>query len=168
MRLADIRKASYRRNSYWVRGGAEGPRSGVQCTQFASYPEVIKVLVVDDHPDVRLSFGFMLQSLGCQVAEAPGGRDALNHLATHRTDLVLTDLNMPGMDGIVLIETIRQRPVPHPKIIAVSGSSDLGYDNIQEAATSVGADAVLAKPISREQLLLAIRQLMGERRKKPR
>jgi two-component system response regulator GlrR len=128
---------------------------------------VLRILVVDDRPDVRLSFGFMLQAIGYQVLEASGGREALRHLAKDRVDVVLTDLSMPDMDGLALIEMIRRGPTPHPKLIAVTGSFD-GDPEMPQTAAIVGADAVLAKPISRDELSRTLRRLMGERRARPR
>ena len=121
----------------------------------------ICVLIVDDQPDVRLAFAFMLDALGCKVAEGADGREALQHLAKNRVDVVLTDLYMPRMDGVALIEAIRKRPLPHPKIIAMSGSENLAYRASLQAAAMVGADALLTKPIARAKLLNTIRDLTG-------
>ena len=125
---------------------------------------MISVLVVDDQPDVRLAFGFMLEALGCRVGEASDGREAVAYLAKNRPDVVLTDLYMPGMDGVALIQAIQNRPFPRPKIIAMSGAPNIGYQASLQAAAIIGADATLAKPVSKDTLLTTIRDLMGDKK----
>jgi CheY-like chemotaxis protein len=128
---------------------------------------VICVLIVDDQPDVRLSFGFMLTALEYKVAEAATGKDAVEYLKKNHIDVVLTDIYMPDMNGVELIERIREMPKP-PKIIAMTGSDNLGYGASLQAAAIVGADAVLKKPITRVRLQTTIYGLMHDRREKPR
>ena len=129
---------------------------------------MINVLIVDDQPDVRLAFAYMLDGLGCKVAEAPDGQAAVRYLSQNKVDIILTDLYMPEMDGVALIDAVRKRPTPQPKIIAMSGSANMGYRASLQAAVIVGADAVLKKPVSKEQLMKTIRDLMTDRRAKPR
>ena len=119
------------------------------------------VLIVDDQPDVRLAFAFMLDALGCKVAEAPDGQGALDYLAKHKVDVVLSDLYMPDMNGMELIERIHKQPLPRPRIIAMTGSDNLAYGASLQAAAIVGADAVLRKPITRDRLMKTIQDLMG-------
>jgi CheY-like chemotaxis protein len=125
------------------------------------------VLIVDDQPDVRLAFAFMLDALGCKIAEAADGRAALEHLAKNRVDIVLADLYMPDMNGMELIELIGKLPLPRPKIIAMTGSEKLAYGASLQAASIVGADAVLRKPITRAKLMKTIQDLMDPSQKSP-
>jgi CheY-like chemotaxis protein len=120
-----------------------------------------RILVVDDRPDVRLSFMYMLQASGYEVAEAASGTEALAYLAKERADVILTDLYMPGMDGLGLLRVLRSGPKPYPHVIAMSGSPHLGTAASLEAARVLGADAVLQKPLSRETLVGTIRQILG-------
>jgi CheY-like chemotaxis protein len=122
----------------------------------------IRVLIVDDQPDVRLAFAYMLAYYGCEIREAADGYLALDLLAKERVDVVLTDLYMPGLDGVEFIRIIRRSPPPQPRIIAMSGSENVGHEVTMEAAGVVGADAVLPKPISRDQLINTIRRLLGD------
>jgi two-component system, chemotaxis family, chemotaxis protein CheY len=115
------------------------------------------VLVVDDLPDVRLSFMFMLEASGYDVAEASDGAAALAYMQNHQVDVVLTDLYMPGMDGVALIRALMQKHPHRPRIIVMSGAEHLGRNATMQAATVAGADVILSKPITREQLLRAIR-----------
>ena len=69
-----------------------------------------KVLVVDDSVSMRQMVGFTLREGGFEVIEAEHGQDALDKLQGVAVDLVITDLNMPVMDGITLIQNLRQQP----------------------------------------------------------
>ena len=122
---------------------------------------MIRVLIVDDQPDVRLAFRYMLEHYGCRITEAGNGKEALNCLSRERVDVVLTDLYMPGMDGLALLREILERPGPRPRVIAISGSPNLGKEASLSAARALGADIVLPKPLSRDQLITAIRSLMS-------
>src|SRR5260370_36629689 len=108
-----------------------------------------RVLVVDDRPDVRLSFLYMLQALGYDVAEACDGYAALQYLATHQVDVVLTDLFMPGMDGLGLLEAIVSGPKRRPALVAMSGVLSPKSSELLESARLLGAQ-VLEKPIARD------------------
>jgi two-component system, OmpR family, response regulator len=124
---------------------------------------LLRVLVVDDRPDVRLSFCFMLEASGYAVAEAGDGAEALALLARQRIDVILTDLHMPGMDGTALIRLVRRTFRPPPIIIAMTGTSSPWVTASSEAAGEIGADAILLKPITKQQIIQAIRS-EGKRR----
>jgi two-component system chemotaxis response regulator CheY len=114
---------------------------------------MMRVLVVDDRPDVRLSLMYMLEASGFDVAEAEDGVQALGVMAETRIEVVLTDLSMPRMDGRELTQSIvasRHRP----RVIVMSGSEHLGPGD----AEALGADAIVTKPFTREQLVRAIKE----------
>jgi CheY-like chemotaxis protein len=113
----------------------------------------MRVLVVDDRPDVRLSLLYMLEAAGFDVAEAENGEQALNLVWSQRVEVVLTDLAMPGMDGRELTQKIVEAR-HRPRVIVMSGSERLG----PEEAETLGADAVLSKPFTREQLVRTIKE----------
>jgi CheY-like chemotaxis protein len=108
---------------------------------------------------VRFSFMFMLEGLGYAVAEAADGAAALECIAKQTIHVVLTDMYMPGMDGLGLVRAIRAMPGPRPFVILMSGSVDASGGISQGAALEPGADAVLRKPINRDKLLNTIRSL---------
>jgi CheY-like chemotaxis protein len=117
------------------------------------------VLIVDDQPDVRLAFGFMLSASGFQVAEAGDAETALSFLARKRVDVLLTDIALPDMDGIALLRLVRESSPPHPILIAYTGYSFSKTDRALELA-----DAVLVKPVSCDQLLRTIKQATPARK----
>ena len=118
------------------------------------------VLIVDDKPDIRLSYRLLLEVEGFEVLDAPNPRSALATLRDHAIDVVLVDLYMPDYgDGLGLIKAVRQHFEPAPALIAMSGAHHLGYRSSLAAAYVVGADVTLTKPVSRQTLLDAIREL---------
>jgi PAS domain S-box-containing protein len=115
------------------------------------------VMVVDDEESVRNSFQQILTPAGYRVIPVDSGKLALRILGAERLDLVVTDLVMPDMDGLELIQSIR-RDHPGVKIIAVSGAFGGQY---LRAAEFMGADASLMKPVGAERLRRTIRQVLG-------
>jgi CheY-like chemotaxis protein len=116
----------------------------------------ITVLVVDDRPDVRLSLLYMLEASGYDVCEAGDGREAIAVIAKRKVDVVLTDLFMPVMGGLELLGAIRNRPGPHPRVIAMTGSGSIENPVVRSAIEQLGPGGVLQKPFTREHLIKAI------------
>jgi CheY-like chemotaxis protein len=117
------------------------------------------VLVVEDNPINRLLAAEMLAMLGSRVELAEDGRQALERLGVEPFDLVLMDLQMPGMDGIEATRAMRERehrlglaPVP---IIALTGNSASDYG---EACAQAGMNGFLVKPVSLEALEALLRE----------
>jgi CheY-like chemotaxis protein len=102
------------------------------------------VLVVDDSPVVRDLLAEALRAHGLRVLEAQDGADALTHLASgHAVDLVVTDVDMPRLDGIGLLHELRRRDGPRRLPIVIV--SMRGSEQDQRRALDAGADAYLAK-----------------------
>jgi len=118
------------------------------------------VLVVDDHEDVRISLRRILEDAGHVVLDAVDGATAIGLLRDAKVDLVITDLFMPGQDGIVTIRRIRKE-YPAVKIIAMSGGGFGGQLDLLKDAVLLGAATALRKPIGSEELLEAIRTTLG-------
>lgn len=112
-----------------------------------------RVLVVDDDATVREAVALVLEAAGHVAERAGGGRQALAALAARRFDAVVTDLHMPELDGLELIQAAR-RVLPHLRLIAMTGGAS-GFDYLK-AACAFGADAALRKPFSPERLLAAL------------
>lgn len=115
------------------------------------------ILTVDDSPSIRMLLRYALSGQGYSVAEAEDGIAALEWLAENdRPDLMITDINMPRMDGFDLVETVRARG-PHsdmPILVLSTESSDAKIGRAQQA----GIDGWIVKPFDPAQLVSAIRE----------
>jgi CheY-like chemotaxis protein len=121
------------------------------------------VLIVDDQPDVRLSFGFMLTASGFRIGEVDSVESALAFIARQRVDVVLTDIAMPDTDGVAFLRMLRQGQPPYPRLIAYTGWALEKADKARELA-----DAVLVKPVSRETLVRTIATVLATVKKSDR
>jgi DNA-binding response OmpR family regulator len=115
-----------------------------------------RILVADDEAGVRGFLRKVLERGGYGVAEAAGGKQALQQARAEPVDLVITDLVMPEQEGIETILALRQE-MPGIGIIAISGRFEGPY---LKMAASLGADAVLAKPVSAELLLAKVAEVL--------
>ncbi|MTI42053.1 two-component system response regulator AtoC [Roseibium hamelinense] len=118
------------------------------------------ILVVDDIPGVRKSIAAGLKRLGHEVLEAGNGREALDLATGRATDLVITDMLMPEMDGVDLIDLLNEAPGKTPRILAMSGGGT--FVTSQDALTVArqNADAVLEKPFDTVELCDAVQSLL--------
>jgi len=124
-------------------------------------PPQVRVLVVDDQPDVCLGFRYMLEADGFRVADAPNGKRALEYLEKEPVDVMLMDIQMPEMDGLAVLRHLQHADKPGPRTIAMTGSALIDRAAALEEANQLGATAVLEKPITREQLLRTIHSVVG-------
>jgi response regulator RpfG family c-di-GMP phosphodiesterase len=109
-----------------------------------------RALVVDDEPDVRTLHRLVLGGLGCECVEVDDGEKALAAAARQGFDLVLLDLNLPGVDGYEVCRRLRERAAtPYMKVIIVSGCGDA---NELAEALPRGADDYVPKPFEPRQL----------------
>ena len=120
------------------------------------------ILVIDDDASVREVVSEMLRLEGHTVTIAENGREAIPLLAANTFDLVITDLIMPEKEGIETISEIRRTNNKIP-IVAISGGGRLGPGDYLETARYIGADATLAKPFARQELLATIGALLDRR-----
>src|SRR4051812_30634838 len=113
-----------------------------------------KILVVDDEPNVLLTTAAILRQEGYDVEEASGGQAALEWLARTAFDLVLTDLNMPQVDGMAVLEAV-QKHAPDTVTLVITG-----YASVPSAlrALHLGAYEYLLKPTEIEDLKQAVRR----------
>jgi len=119
-----------------------------------------RVLVVDDEQGVRKILRRILSGAGYQVEEAADAFQALDRIDTASPDAMLLDLKMPGMDGLRLVENLRQREVAIPIVVLTGHSDDLTAQECLDA----GVAAFLTKPPDRSELLLAIRGAVAQGR----
>jgi len=121
------------------------------------------ILIVDDEANILSASRRILEQHGYKAMWANSGGEALSIFRrnSQKIDLVLTDIMMPGMDGVALIQALRNL-VPGLKIIASSGlGSDWGGDFRPAELESLGIEAFLSKPYSAEKLLTALRDALG-------
>ncbi len=119
-----------------------------------------RVLVVDDDARVRTAARLLLEAAGFQIVEAESGDAALTALGTEAVDVVLTDIFMPGTDGIELIHALR-RASPNLPIVAMSGGGYNDGKDVLAMARLFGAAAIVQKPMTQRQLVGAIRRAIG-------
>ncbi len=115
------------------------------------------VLVVDDSAAVRRAVKLMASGAGYSCIEAADGADALKQLGSHDVDIVLTDLNMPVMDGWQFIEKMRSQP--EMRFIPVLVLTTECHDDVASKLKRSGVTGVLQKPIGRDELLSALRRV---------
>ena len=123
------------------------------------FPGHQSILVIDDDESIRLLLRALLEGEGYQVLEASDGDKGLKEYNKNPTDLVITDLIMPGKEGIETIRDLR-RQFPKIKIIAVSGGGRIGPESYLKMAEGVGALRTLSKPFNRLDLLQAVEEVM--------
>lgn len=117
-------------------------------------------LVVEDSPTMRQLIAFALKRIpGSKVIEANDGIDALKKLSTKKFDIILTDINMPIMDGLKLVSMVRNDPV-HKAIPIVIITTE-GADEDRKRGLALGANAYIAKPIQTADLLNVVNQIIS-------
>lgn len=122
-----------------------------------------KLLVVDDEYSIRLILAEFLKAEGYHVTVAASGDEAIQLARRLCFDLVITDMRMPGMDGVETILTLRAE---HPKlrIVAISGAAADVPGSFLPLAGKLGAAKILAKPFDRKELLAAVAEGTGNSR----
>ena len=121
-----------------------------------------KLLVVDDSPTILSLLTMGLSQKGYKVITAENGLDALKMLAKWPVDLVVTDLNMPEMDGLTLLGRIRrENPLTHLPVVVLSTE---GEDHDIQRAIQAGADLYLTKPIAIDKLDAELRAIMDKKK----
>ena len=116
------------------------------------------ILLVEDEPFLRELMDAWLRRAVGRVMHAENGANALRVLSHHKIDLVVTDLRMPVMDGVDLLQRINQGQARKPCVIFITGFCDLSL----RQAHDMGAEAILEKPIRREELLRAMQRSLSE------
>lgn len=122
--------------------------------------EKAKILVVDDEEVVRLSHARTLAGEHCNVKVVWNGTDALQVMGQDSFDVVLLDLRMPGMDGMAVLKTIKEK-WPESEVIIITG-----YPTVESAkqAVSLGAYDYLAKPVGPDDVINAANGAMLHKR----
>ncbi|MGO4682394.1 response regulator [Hyphomicrobium sp. 2TAF46] len=118
------------------------------------------ILTVDDSASIRVAIKLALTGAGYSVSEAGDGADGIRKANAGKFDLIITDLNMPVMDGLTMIEELRKIPahcgVP---IIFLTTESDAG---MKQRAKAAGATGWVTKPFEAENLVKIVKKVLGK------
>jgi two-component system chemotaxis response regulator CheY len=117
-------------------------------------------LVVEDSPTMRQLISFSLKRFkNARIIEAVDGVDALKKLSGEKIDLILTDINMPVMDGLKLVSLVRQNAQLQGIPIIIITTE--GAEEDRERGLALGANAYISKPIQSSHLIKTITELLG-------
>lgn len=117
------------------------------------------ILTVDDSASIRQMVAFTLKSAGYTVVEAADGQDGLDKAKVNAANLVLTDQNMPRMDGLTLIKTLRG--LPQYKSVPILMLTTESSDAMKAQGKAVGATGWLVKPFDPQKLLEVVKKVIG-------
>lgn len=119
--------------------------------------QTTRILTVDDSASMRALLLHALQQEGFDVEQAEDGQEALEWLASNEVDVIITDINMPRLDGFGLIERLREsaRHADRPILVLSTESSD----EKKKRARDAGATGWIVKPFNQEKLAAAVRRI---------
>jgi two-component system chemotaxis response regulator CheY len=117
------------------------------------------ILAVDDSASIRQMVGFTLKAAGYEVIEAVDGQDGLEKAKSKSVHLILTDQNMPKMDGLTLVKTLRTMPQYRstPILILTTESGDA----MKQQGKAAGATGWLVKPFDPAKLVEVVKKVLG-------
>lgn len=118
-----------------------------------------RIMTVDDSVSVRQMVSFTLKNAGYETVEASDGKDALVKLNGSGVNMILTDLNMPNLDGIGLIKEVRTKP--EFKFIPIVMLTTESQDSKKLEGKNAGATGWIVKPFKPDQLLAVIKKVLG-------
>lgn len=133
--------------------------------------QMANILIIDDEKDVRVVLKEVLRRAGHDVTLAANGREGLEKLAADGADVVVTDVIMPGINGVAMVQQIREAH-PDMPIIVISGGGNVAPMDYEPgaistsaylaSATIAGANRTLTKPFERQALVDAVQELLAE------
>jgi two-component system response regulator (stage 0 sporulation protein F) len=128
-----------------------------------------KIIVIDDEEDIRVVLKQVLERAGYDVSVAESGKEGLKLMEEEGADLVITDVIMPGMDGVSLTREIREK-FRDTRILVISGGGNVAPKSYEPGAISTtaflssaknaGADETMTKPFDRQELMKIISELL--------
>lgn len=119
-----------------------------------------KILIVDDSRTVRESLKFFLTEAGYEVLEGSDGQDALNVIEGQTCDLVITDVNMPNMDGLTLISELKK--IKEFKFTPILVLTTESQQNIMDKGKELGATGWIVKPFDNDKVMGVIKKVLGD------
>ncbi|PJE01610.1 MAG: two-component system response regulator [Leptospira sp.] len=118
-----------------------------------------KILIIDDSAVFRKIVSVHLKNAEFELIEAVDGKDAIEKLKDIKVDLIVSDMNMPNMDGLTFIKTVKADPaIKFTPIVMLTTESQ---EEKKKQGLEAGARAWLTKPFSPEELLQTIQKLLG-------
>lgn len=118
-----------------------------------------KILTVDDSISMRQMISFTLRDSGYEVVEAVDGQDAISKAQNQSFDLIFTDQNMPNVDGLTLIQLLRNLP-EHEKTPILMLTTEAS-DEMKKMGRAAGATGWLVKPFDPQKLLDVVKKVLG-------
>ena len=117
-----------------------------------------RIMTVDDSATIRQVVALVLRDAGYEVIAAVDGRDALERLAGTAVDMIITDLNMPNLDGVGLIREVRKNPAH--RFVPIIMLTTESHDSKKQEGKAAGASGWIVKPFKPEQLLGVVRMVL--------
>ena len=117
------------------------------------------IMTADDSASVRQMVSFTLKQNGYEVVEAVDGKDALQKLQGRKVDMLITDLNMPNLDGIGLIKGARS--LQNCRFIPIVMLTTESQDTRKQEGKAAGATGWIVKPFQPDQLIAVVRKVLG-------
>jgi len=117
------------------------------------------ILAIDDSASIRQMVGFTLKSSGYEVVEAVDGMDGLEKAKGKTFNLILTDQNMPRMDGLTLIKNLRA--LPQYKTVPILMLTTESSDAMKQQGRTAGATGWLVKPFDPQKLVEVVKKVIG-------
>jgi two-component system, chemotaxis family, chemotaxis protein CheY len=119
-----------------------------------------RIMTVDDSATVRQMLSYTLEDAGYDILEAVDGVDALHKLTTgERVDMLITDLNMPNMDGIELIRSVRKNAAN--RFIPIIMLTTEAQESKRQEGKTAGASGWIVKPFKPQQVLAVVRMVLS-------
>lgn len=115
------------------------------------------ILVVDDEPEIRQSLKFILNDCGFESSTASTGKEALEMIGRNQYDLVITDIQMPGKDGLDIIRHLRREGWKMPVLVVTA----YVYKEMAVRAMQFGASGYLLKPVDFDELIQRVEDLLN-------
>ena len=142
-----------------------GPMSGERADEILTEPQPAarqRIMIVDDASLVRMYYRDALHEAGYQIDEALNGLEALEKLLSAPADLIVLDVNMPKMDGMTFLRTLRRQALPLAATVVVVTSTEAAPRDAVNAREA-GANLYLVKPVAIETLVIHVALLCGTR-----
>lgn len=134
-------------------------QDGVQSTD-GQGPAMASILLIDDSLSIRKFVGRMLENAGYQVDTAVDGEDGLRKASAHSYRLIFTDLEMPKLNGLEVIQALRSRPQTQQTPVVVMTTR--AGDKHRQMALNIGASSYIAKPVEERALLQEVERWVGQ------